>query len=121
MSLILFICFSTNSSETGLKNNSLLQSFVIHLSLILQILRWQPFIGVESFPISFATFTKKNSTLLKGNNRPVSILPTISKNFERTIDEQLVTFFDLHFNIYLSAFRSGYSCQDNITGPRMDP
>jgi hypothetical protein len=47
------------ASETGLKNNSLLQSFVIHLSLILQIQGWQSFIGVESFPISFATFTKK--------------------------------------------------------------
>ena len=46
--LILFICFSTNSCETGLKNNSLLQSFVIDLSLILQILGWQSFIGVES-------------------------------------------------------------------------
>jgi hypothetical protein len=57
---------------------------------------------------------KKNSTLLKGNYRPVSILPTISKNFERAIDEQLVTFFYLHFNIYLSAFRSGYSCQDTL-------
>jgi hypothetical protein len=34
---------------------------------------------------------KKNSTLLKGNYRPVSILPTISKIFERAIDEQLVT------------------------------
>jgi hypothetical protein len=33
---------------------------------------------------------KKNSTLLKGNNRPVSILPPISKNFERAIDEQLI-------------------------------
>ena len=52
--------------------------------------------------------------LLKGNYRPVSILPTISKNFERAIDEQLVTFFDLHFNLYLSAFRSGYSCQDTL-------
>jgi hypothetical protein len=52
-------CFSTNSSETGLKNNSLLQSFVIHLSLILQILGCQSFIGVESFPTCFATFTKK--------------------------------------------------------------
>ena len=61
---------------------------------------------------------KQNSTLLKGNYRPVSILPTISKNFERAIDEQLVTFFYLHFNIYLSAFRSGYiynySCQDTL-------
>ena len=50
---------------------------------------------------------KKNSTLLKGNYRPVSILPTISTIFERDIDEQFVNIFDLHFNIYLSAFRSG--------------
>jgi hypothetical protein len=39
----------------------------------------------------------------------LSILPTISKTFE-----QLVQIFDLHFNIYLSAFRSGYSCQDTL-------
>ena len=51
---------------------------------------------------------------MKGNYRPVSILPTISKKFERAIDEQLVTFFYLHFNRYLSAFRSGYSCQDTL-------
>ena len=57
---------------------------------------------------------KKNSSLLKGNNRPVSILPTISTIFERAIDEQLVNNFDLHFNIYLSAFRSSYSCQDTL-------
>ena len=47
---------------------------------------------------------KKNSTLLKGNYRPVSILPKISKKIERAIEEQLVKNFDLHFNIYLSAF-----------------
>ena len=51
---------------------------------------------------------------MKGNYRPVSILPTISTNVERVIDEQLVTIFYLHFNIYLSVFRSGYSCQDTL-------
>ena len=35
----------------------------------------------------------KNSTLEKGNYRPVSILPVISKIYERSINEQLSDFF----------------------------
>lgn len=41
---------------------------------------------------------KKNSTLDKGNYRPVSILPVISKFFERSMNEQLTKFFNQHFN-----------------------
>jgi hypothetical protein len=51
---------------------------------------------------------KKNNSLDKCNNRPVSILPTISKFYERAIYEQTVTFFDKVFHPSLSAFRSGY-------------
>jgi len=47
---------------------------------------------------------KKNSTLDKGNYRSVSILPIMSKIFERSINTQLTEFFDNHFNPYLSAF-----------------
>ena len=55
---------------------------------------------------------KKNSTLDKSNYRPVSILPTISKIFEQSINQQLSDFFNTqHFNPFLSAFRSGYGCQ----------
>lgn len=54
---------------------------------------------------------KKNSTLLKSNYRPVSILPIFSKIFERTIFNQLIEFFNQHFDPYLSAFRPGYGCQ----------
>jgi hypothetical protein len=50
---------------------------------------------------------KKNNSLDKCNNRPVSILPTISKFYERAIYEQTVTFFDKVFHPSLSAFRSG--------------
>jgi hypothetical protein len=38
---------------------------------------------------------KKNSTLLKGNYRPVSILPTISTIFERDIDERFLSSFKI--------------------------
>ena len=54
---------------------------------------------------------KKNSILEKGNYRPVSILPTLSKIFERVIHSQLSYFFNNHFHDMLSAFRPGYGCQ----------
>ena len=56
---------------------------------------------------------KKNSTLDKGNYRPVSILPIVSKIFERSIT-QLTDFFNNYFNTFLSAFRPGYGCQSTL-------
>ena len=53
---------------------------------------------------------KKNSQLEAGNYRPVSILPVVSKIFERAIYQQLINYFDNIFNPYLSAFRPGYDC-----------
>jgi len=54
---------------------------------------------------------KKNNTLDKSNYRPVSILPFISKFFERAIYDQLIVYFNNIFHPSLSAFRSGYGCQ----------
>ena len=56
-------------------------------------------------------FHKKNSTLDKTNYRPVSMLPVVSKIFERAINSQLSAYFSLQFNPFLLAFRSGYGCQ----------
>ena len=50
----------------------------------------------------------------KSNFRPVSILPIVSKIFERAINEKVVDFFNQHFNIYLSAFRPGFGCQSTL-------
>lgn len=57
---------------------------------------------------------KKNSLLDKGNYRPVSVLPTISKFFERAIHNQLSEYFDNIFNPYLAAFRAGFGCQSTL-------
>ena len=54
---------------------------------------------------------KKNSTQDRGNYRPVSILPILSKLHERAINAQLMNFFETKFHTYLSAFRPGYGCQ----------
>jgi retron-type reverse transcriptase len=50
---------------------------------------------------------KKNSQLEVGNYRPISILPVVSKFFERAINEQLSHYFENIFQPFLSAFRPG--------------
>ena len=53
---------------------------------------------------------KKNSQLEVGNYRPISILPVVSKFFERAIYEQLSHYFENIFQPFLSAFRPGFGC-----------
>ena len=54
---------------------------------------------------------KKKDPLDKANYRPVSILPALSKIFERILADQMTEFFDNIFSPSLSAFRKGISCQ----------
>ena len=44
------------------------------------------------------------------NSRPLSILPVVSKFFERAIYEQLSHYFENIFHPFLSAFRPGFGC-----------
>jgi hypothetical protein len=53
---------------------------------------------------------KKNNSLDKSNYRPISVLPTISKFYERAIFDQLKEFLNNHINPLLSALRSGFGC-----------
>ena len=54
---------------------------------------------------------KKNSTTDKSNYRPISLLPVISKVFERLIIKQIQPFVDSFLSKFLCGFRKGYSCQ----------
>ncbi|MCU7801407.1 MAG: reverse transcriptase family protein, partial [gamma proteobacterium symbiont of Lucinoma myriamae] len=57
---------------------------------------------------------KKDDPLSKKNHRPVSILPTISKIYERVLSDQLCQYFDGVFDDFLCAFRKGHGCQTVI-------
>ena len=54
---------------------------------------------------------KKGEVFNKENYRPISILPTLSKIFERIIFEQINEFFNDKFSDLLCGFRKGFSTQ----------
>ena len=65
-------------------------------------------------PLKLADITpahKKNETTKMDNYRPVSILPTVSKIFERSMYDQIYAYMDNHLSHFLCGFRKGYSTQ----------
>ena len=54
---------------------------------------------------------KKKSKLSKENYRSISILPNISKVYERCLYDQMSNFFEDIFSKYQCGFRKGYSAQ----------
>jgi hypothetical protein len=73
-------------------------------------------LGGKKFPtkLKLADITpiyKKLQTVLKGNYRPVSILPVVSKIFERIMDKQTNEYIVKYLSDYLCGYRKGFNCQ----------
>ena len=73
----------------------------------------------DSFPeeLKFADIIpihKKDSTNNKANYRPISLLPTVSKVFEKLVFKQLSSFFESRLNKLLCGFRKKYSTQHSL-------
>ena len=56
-------------------------------------------------------FYKKGKKDIKGNYRPVSVLPNLSNIFEKRMFEQMSQFFENIFSKYQCGFRKGFSTQ----------
>ena len=54
---------------------------------------------------------KKDDNTAKENYRPISILPSISKNFERLMFQQITSYVSNFLSPYLCGFRKGYNAQ----------
>ena len=54
---------------------------------------------------------KSGDALLKKNYRPISILPTVSKVFERVIQKQINSYINNYLSDFLCGYRKGYSTQ----------
>ena len=73
-------------------------------------------VGEDIFPdsLKFGDITpvhKKDETTNKENYRPISVLPLISKIFERIIHDQLSEYLEKYLNSILCGFRKGHSTQ----------
>ena len=54
---------------------------------------------------------KKLENVCKENYRPVSLLPLVSKIFERIMQEQMIAFIGNHLSPFLCGYRKGYNAQ----------
>ena len=59
---------------------------------------------------------EKEDRSKKENYRPISILNTFSKVFERFVSDQLIPFFNETMSKFLSAYRKNVSCQNVLLG-----
>ena len=59
---------------------------------------------------------KKGDRDVKDNYRPVSILPVISKIFEKLLCKQITMFIDPLLSKFQCGFRKGYGAQDCLFG-----
>ena len=57
---------------------------------------------------------KKDDCMDPSNYRPISLLPSTSKIFERVLYDQMCSYFDTIFSPLLCGFRKGYSSQHAI-------
>ena len=58
---------------------------------------------------------KNNDNLITDNYRPLSILPSVSKIFEKVLNQQLYEYFQNILSGLLSAFRKKYGCHHVLT------
>ena len=58
-----------------------------------------------------SSLPKNGSTNTRTNFRPISVLPTVSKLFERIMDKQIVAYITPSLSSLLCGFRQGYSAQ----------
>ena len=100
--------------EDGIPANILKETVDILKSPLTQLFN----VTVENqhFPndLKYANVTplhKKEEKIDKKNYRPISILPSISKIFERLIFKQMTGFVENKISEYLCGFRKGYNTQ----------
>ena len=58
---------------------------------------------------------KKEETTLMKNYRPVSLIPVVSKLFERDMYNQILSYIDDFLSPYLFGYRNGYSTEQCLT------
>ena len=70
--------------------------------------------GIFPFNLNLSDISpthKKKARILNENDRPISILPAISKIYEKLMEEQLNIYFERKLSEFQCGFRKGFSAQ----------
>ena len=59
-------------------------------------------------------YTKKEDASLLKSYRPASVLPVVSKIYEKIMQKQIIEYTDKHLSPHLCAYRKGYSTQSAL-------
>ena len=102
------------STFNNIPSKHLKQSFdicgpILH-RLVNHSLRYNEFPTDLKFADITPTFKKEDATSVK-NYRPISVLPAVSKVYERVIQKQITTHIDKYLSPYLCGYRKGYNAQ----------
>ena len=102
-------CQETDVPVRIIKDNSDIFSEVLCSSLNASIMKGE-FPSLLKYANIIPVY-KKGSRSLKDNYRPISILPNVSKVYERVMFKQMAKFMDKYFSKFQCGFRKGYNTQ----------
>ena len=57
---------------------------------------------------------KGGDPFIKKKYRPITVLPSVSKVYERIMQDQIISFMEPVISIYLCGFRKGYGTQHTL-------
>ena len=106
--------FDSKKSSTGIPIKSLKENSDILSGKLKDILNNCLDQGIFPDRLKLADISpifKADDSSIKKNYRPVSVLNTISKLFEKLINKQFVSYIENHLSQYLCGYRKGYSTQ----------
>ena len=106
----------TSSGHDGISTNLLKKIFSPLLKPLTTVINQSIRTGIFPSLLKIAKLIplyKKDDPHIFGNYRPIALLPSISKLFEKILHSQIVNYFENHKLLYSSqyGFRSGHSCE----------
>ena len=114
---------SLNPKKATTFNNIPVKSLKLTSDLCSPVLNkiWSEAVNLGEFPrelkLADITATYKNGdTTSVENYRPISVLPVVSKVFEKIVQEQIVSYIDQYLSPFLCGYRKGYSTQYALLG-----
>ena len=110
--------FENFDEKKNEKSLSLCPNQLQHLQCICIWSDWYSYLKKFAVELKVADITplhKKLETINKENYRPVSLLPVVSKIFERLMLKQMKPFIETFLSKWLCGYRKGYNAQYALT------